>query len=311
MIELQKTSQFMDTHARLVDRRRFDFLFGDGDPDAVAAALAGYANADGGFGWGLHPDLPNASSQPVGALHAFEILGEIAVSASLLATRLCDWLDAVSLSDGGLPFALPGADATGSAPPWTGVDHSRSSLHITSAVCGAAHRVADHDPAVAGHRWLSRATDFCRGEIARLERPAFAYEFRYVLQLLDALYDKDAAAPGQLERLGAFMPPSGTMAVQGGTEDEKMRPLDFSPEPERPLRALLSSQVIADDLARLAADRRDDGGWDVDFEVFSPAAVLEWRGDATVGALKVLQANARLERGGPLRAPKAARAERD
>jgi hypothetical protein len=297
MTELEKASEFMDTHARLLDRRRFELLFGDGHPEGVVAALAGYANADGGFGWALHPDLPRASSQPVGALHAFEVLEEVAASTSPLAARLCDWLDGVSLADGGLPFALPGADGAGSAPPWTGVDHSRSSLHITSAVCGVAHRVAEHDPAVAGHRWLARATDFCQNAIANRDGPIPAYELSYVLQFLDALHGKSADAAAQLERLGAFMPASGTMPVKGGAEDEKMRPLDFSPEPDRPLRALLSAEVVADDLRRLAADQREDGGWDVDFKVFSPAAALEWRGDATVRALKILKANGRLEAG--------------
>jgi hypothetical protein len=69
----------------------------------------------------------------VGVLNAFEVLEEVAPSTSPLAARLSDWLDGVSLANGGLPFALPGTDGPGSAPPWTGVDHSRSSLHITSA----------------------------------------------------------------------------------------------------------------------------------------------------------------------------------
>lgn len=91
----------MDMHARRIDRRRFDLLFGDGDPEAAIAALAGYANPDGGFGWALEPDLRSASSQPVGAVHAFEVLEEIAPSTSPLAARLCDWLESVSLPDGG------------------------------------------------------------------------------------------------------------------------------------------------------------------------------------------------------------------
>ena len=152
-----------------------------------------------------------------------------------------------------------------------------------------------HDPAVAEHRWLSRATDYCQGEIAAMDGATMAIEFRFVLQLLDTLHDEDAGAAGRLERLGAFLPASGTMPVAGGAEDEKMRPLDFSPEPDRPLRALLSAEVIADDLDRLAAEQAPDGGWDVDWHTYSPAAALEWRGDATVRALKVLKANGRLD----------------
>jgi hypothetical protein len=311
MIELEKASQFLDSQARLIDRRRFDLLFGDGEPEAAVAALAGYANADGGFGWALHPDLRSPGSQPVAAIHAFEVFEEIAPLTSPLAASLCDWLDQASLADGGLPFALPGAATPGSAPMWAGADPSRSSLLITSAVCGVAHRVAGHDTAVAEHRWLARVTDYCLGEIAAMDRPSMAIEFRFALQLLDALHDKDAGAAGQLERLGAFLPTSGTMPVEGGAEDEKMRPLDFSPEPDRPLRTLLAAEVIADDLDRLAAQQPPDGGWDVDWMVYSPAATLEWRGDATVRALKILKANGRLDRSaaGMVRPAKGARAE--
>ena len=290
MIELGKTSEFLDTHARLIDRRRFDLLFGGGDVEAAVAALAGYANPDGGFGWALEPDLRSGSSQPVGALHAFEVFEEIAPATSPLAAGLCDWLESVSLADGGLPFALPGAAGPGSAPHWAGADHTRSSLHITSALCGIAHRVADHDPAVAEHAWLARATDYCRRGIAALEEPRGAYELRYVLQLLDALQDER-----ELERLGSFIPESGVMPVGGGVEEEQMRPLDFSPEPDRPLRALFATEVVAADLDQLVAERLDDGGWDVRWNAFSPAAAVEWRGYITVHALKLLSANGRFD----------------
>jgi hypothetical protein len=293
MIDLGKTSEFMDTYARLIDRRRFDLLFGHGDADGAVAALTGYANGDGGFGWALEPDLRSASSQPVGALHAFEVLEEIAPSTSPLAARLCDWLESVSLADGGLPFALPGADGPGSAPHWAGSDPSRSSLHITSAVCGIAHRVAHHDPAVAEHPWLATATKYCLGEIATLKGPRGAYEFLFILQFLDALHDEDADAARELERLRPFVPESGAMPIAGGAEGETLRPLDLSPSPDRPLRKLFASEVVAADLDRLAAEQLDDGGWDVDWRAFSPAAALEWRGYVTVRALTILRANGR------------------
>jgi hypothetical protein len=297
MIELGKTSEFMDTHARLIDRRRFDFLFGDGGRDGVVGALAGYANADGGFGWALEPDLRGASSQPAGALHALEFLEEVAPLTSPLAGPLSDWLESVSLADGGLPFALPGADGPGSAPHWAGVDPARSSLHITSAVCEMAWRVAEHDRVVAEHAWLARATDYCLREIAVLERPRGAIEFHYVLLLLDTLHDRRADAARELDRLGRFVPGSGAMAVEGGAEGESLKPLDLTPEPDRPLRGLFAEEVVARDLDRLAAEQHDDGGWDVDWKVFSPAAAAEWRGYVTVRALKLLRANGRLAPG--------------
>ena len=135
MIDIDKASDFMQTHARVIDRRRFELLTAGGDPDGAVAALAGYANPDGGFGWALEPDLRAAGSQPAGALHAFEVLEEIAPATSPLAVRLCDWLESVSLADGGLPFAVPGAAGPGSAPWWAGADHS-TSRRSRGARCG-------------------------------------------------------------------------------------------------------------------------------------------------------------------------------
>ncbi len=213
VVDIERASEFMRTHARLLDRRRFELLFGDGSAGAALAALSGYRNPDGGFG---------------------------------------------------------------------------------SAVRGAAHRVAEHDPAVAGHPWLEAASDYCMKQIATLREAPFAIAFRYVLQFLDAVHGKRKQASDELARLGELLPESGTLPVPGGAEGERMTPLDISPRPGRPLRALLSAEAIAADLDRLAAGQTADGGWEVDFNAFSPAARLEWRGYMTVWALTALRANGRL-----------------
>jgi hypothetical protein len=289
MLDLDRILDFVTSNARLLDRRRAELAVGGGDPDAALEVLAGYRNADGGFGWALEPDLRAPASQPVAALHAFEVLEEVAPVTSPLAVGLLDWLDAVALPGGAVPFALPGTASAGSAPMWESADTASPSLHMTAVVLGIAHRVARHDPAVAAHPWLRRATDWATKEIAALDGPRDAIEFRYVLQLLDALDARD-----ELERLGAHVPADGTMAVTGGKPDEAMRPLDFSPEPGRPLRALLDPGAIEADLDRLEAEQHEDGGWDVDWAHWSPAGVLEWRGWATVRALRTLRANGRL-----------------
>jgi hypothetical protein len=293
MTDIAAAAAFMATHARLIDRHRLDLLLHDAPPDGALAALAAHGNPDGGFGWGLEPDLRSPASQPVGAMHAFEVLEDIAPARGPLAGPLCDWLDAVTLPDGGLPFALSGAEGPGSAPWWASADPTASSLHITSAVCGHAHRVAIHDPVVAGHGWLDRATGYCLRQIAALTEPRGGYELMYVLQLLDALAETRPDVEGELERLARFVPPSGELPVQGGLPDETLRPLFLSPRPGRPLRDHVPGEAIAGDLERLAGEQGPDGGWNVDFAPGSPAAALEWRGYATVRALALLRAHGR------------------
>jgi hypothetical protein len=81
--------------------------------------------------------------------------------------------------------------------------------------------------------------------------------------------------------------------VHGGEEDEKLRPLDLSPDPDNASRALLSAEVVEADLDRLASGQQEDGGWTVDFVSRSPVGKLDWRGFATVAAVDVLRRNGR------------------
>jgi hypothetical protein len=291
-VDLSAANDFMATHARILDRRRFELLNGQRDPSAVLAAVDGYRNGDGGYGWGLEPDLRSPQSQPAGALHAFEAFEDIAPATAPHAAALCDWLESITLPDGGLPFALPLGMTAGSGPWWTAADLSVSSLQITAAVTAAAHRVAAHDPAVAGHPWLQRATDYCLRAIESIEEPPFAYVLAFSVHLLDAVHDsRPDRADALLDRLCAYVPDDGKVLVRGGTEDEMLRPLDLAPHPDRPARRLLSAEVVAADLDRLVAGQRDDGGWTVDYLKISPAGSLDWRGHATVRAISVLREN--------------------
>jgi hypothetical protein len=286
---------FMAGHARLLDRRRFELLFDGADAEPVLAALSAYRNADGGYGHGLEPDLRAPESQPAAALHAFEVFADVAPVTAPEAVQLCDWLGAVALPDGGLPFALPIEDPSGSAPFWAQADPHAFSLQITAIVAAHANRVAAHDPAVAGHPWLARATRCCLAAIDALDAAPPAYELAFAVRFLDAVHDRDGGAQGMLARLAEYVPRDGRLRVTGGLADEALRPIDLAPEPGRPARSLLDEAAVAADLDRLAAEQDEDGGWSVDFQSYSPAAALEWRGYATVRALSVLRDNAMID----------------
>ena len=286
-MDLDKAADFMATHARPLDRRRFELLTGDGDRDALLAALNAYRNPDGGYGHGLEPDLRSRTSQPGPALHAFEVFEELAPDTAPEAVALCDWLESVTLPDGGIPFGLRVPDPAGCAPFWAGADPETSSLQITAVVAAMAQRVAVHDKAVAGHPWLDRATRYCL-DAMRAKKDPHALELAFALWLADAVGDTEAVA-----MLGEHIPESGLVHVEGGLEDETMRPLDFAPYPDRPVRALFRDEVVAAELKRLDEEQQDDGGWRVDFASYSPAAGLEWRGYTTVKAVSILTRNAR------------------
>ena len=288
-IDLAAASAFMAGHARVLDRRRFELLLGDGDPAAVLAALDAYRNPDGGYGWGLEPDLRSPESQPGAALHAFGALGDIAPMRAPQAVALCDWLASVSRPDGGLPFALP-LTTTAATAPWWRTDNPESSLQITSVTVAAALRVASHDPAVAAHPWLDRAVRYCFDAIKQIDERPFAYVLAFAICFLDAAHERhpDEAAD-LLRHLAPDVPADGRLHVDGGTENETLHPLDFSPRSGLPSRALFAPEVIAADRERLAGLQQEDGGWVVDYAKISPAGVLDWRGYTTVHAVEVLR----------------------
>src|SRR2546423_10084571 len=91
-------------NARVIERRRFDFLFGSGDAASVVAALGAYRNADGGFGQALEPDGRGPGSQPPAVQAAFMFLDEAGVLGGELVRSTCDYLQTISAEDGGLPF---------------------------------------------------------------------------------------------------------------------------------------------------------------------------------------------------------------
>ena len=294
MVDIGAAGDFMAGHARPLDRRRFGVVIHGDPPEGALAALSAYRNPDGGYGWGLEPDLRSTTSQPGPALHAFEVFEDILPATTPAAVELCDWLGSVTLPDGGVPFALPIDDGAASAPFWVNADPAESSLQITAIVTANAQRVAAQDDAVASHEWLARATEYGINAIGALQRQPQTLELAFSVQFLDAAYERHPRAEEMLRKLAEYIPDTGLVPVTGGIEGETMKPLDFAPFPDRPTRELFSPGVIEKDLERLAGEQREDGGWEVDFASYSPAASLEWRGHATVRAVTILKKNSML-----------------
>jgi len=288
-MDLDAAVSFMATHARVLERRRLRLLLGHGSPDDVLAALDAYRNPDGGYGWALEPDLRSATSQPVAAMHALEVLAEIRDTTSPRPVELCDWLADHSLPDGGIPLALRYADTAGSAPLWAQADATVSALQMTAQLAAQAHRLARHRADVAEHPWLAAATSYCLDVVDRIVEAPHAVELLFVMRFLDAVADTAPRARPLLDRLARFVVSDGPTPVAGGAEDEALYLLDFSPYADAPSRESFTPDAVAADLDRLAGEQRPDGGWVVTFTTYSPAAALEWRGYATVQAVAVLR----------------------
>jgi hypothetical protein len=285
-IDIDAAERFMLANARLLDRHRLDVLLHGGPAEPVLAALRAYRNPDGGFGHALEPDVRSPHSEPVSALHALEVLVEIGTPDDPMVAGTASWVATVADRDGGVPFVLPSAAAYPRAP-W--MVPSDGGSHLTFGIAGHLWRT--------GHAsaWLTQATDWCWAKLARPDELG-AYWLKFALYFLDRVPESERASAA-IEGLRPRLAPDGTVPVAGGTENERLTPLDLAPRPDGRSRALFDSDRIAADVDRLADRQQDDGGWTFDWLGWSPGQTVEWRGTVTLRALVTLAAHGRLKGG--------------
>ena len=167
-------------------------------------------------------------------LYAFEVLEEIPEIKSkttTLTTGALDWLQTITNADGGIPFVLPTAKGWPHAPWWTPTDDPPSSLLMTAGTVAAAYRLK-----LDGHPWLEPATNYVWNALADLKL-SDAYSFRYAVNFLDAVPDRDRA-DAELATLRERMPSDGILKVEVGVEGEVLSAIEVDPVPTTPARPL-------------------------------------------------------------------------
>jgi hypothetical protein len=282
-IDLAAARQFIESTARVLERHQLAVLLDDGPIEPVLTALKAYQNADGGFGHALEPDVRCPGSQPSAALSALDVLAGLDAAHDPMVTEVADWIAAIAHPDGGVPTVLPSADGHPRAP-W--MEPNPEAGFLTYALAARLWRLG------VRHPWLEKATTWCWHQIDAIESPG-GYTVLFALQFLDAVPDPVRAAAA-VDRFRSAIRDDGTVAVEGGIENEHIKPLDLSPRPGTPSRALISDETIAADLDRLEGEQFDDGGWDFHFLHFSPGQTVEWRGVVTLGAIWTLREHGRV-----------------
>ncbi len=284
--DLNSAAQFLAASARVLEQRRFDRLFGDGEAGPVRDAVAAYRNGDGGFGHGLEADYRCPASQPAAVEHALRILDEADAWDAGLVGGACDWLQQNAATGGGATFVEAAEEGWPHAPWWVPEDGRPASLVATGLIAGTLHARG------AAHPWLDRATEVMWSGIGELSAPS-AYEMLGVCRFLDRVPDRDRAQRA-FDRVGPLLLDGKLVALDPHEPGEVHSPLEFAPRPQSLARQLFDDPTIPAHLDHLAGSQHEDGGWTFNWFQWSPAAAADWRGVVTVEALSLLRDNGRL-----------------
>ncbi len=288
-IRLDRARDFLWKNARLLERRRFAFLFEAAPPETVLRALLPYQNEDGGFGYGLEPDLRGPTSQPIPVWTALWLLDEIDRLDATSARPILSYLGSIECPKGGVPFTLRSASEYPHAPWWeTSSRRPPPALNPTAGIAAAFYRHRIASP------WLERATSFCWRGIGQI-REVNPYELRVVLSFLDHVPQR-ARAREEFERLRSKVLSGHAIERNVRATGDVFRPLDVAPQPGLLSRELFSERVFERELDALERRQRVDGGWTIGFPIWTPITEFEWRSIVTVDTLKVLRDNGRLSR---------------
>jgi hypothetical protein len=283
--DLSQATDFTWRTARLLERRRFAYLFLDGERQAVLEALQPYQNPDGGFGNALEPDVRAPVSQPVPTWTALSILDEAGAFDDAMVIRACDYLLTITTVEGGVPFVLLSVRDYPHAPWWETGDQPPASLNPTAAIAALLYKHG------VEHAWLAGATDYCWRQLDALDQTD-PYEMRAVLPFLDWVPDRQRAEQ-VFARVGPKILEQKLVALAPASQEDTHSPLNFAPQPRSLARRLFSDEVIKAHLDALASAQQEDGGWQFNWPAWNPAAALEWRGIVTLEALVTLRAYGR------------------
>ena len=280
---------FILREGRLLERRLFATCFEGAPATGVVDAVRAFRNDDGGFGHGLEPDVRCPASLPVDVEVAFQALATARAADRELVLGACDYLAKVAASvaaGGAVPPALPVIESFPRAAHWTEWTYEPS-LNPTAGLVGVLNRLG------VAHPWLDEATAFCWAQLEGPALPSEAHALSEVLVFLEQMPDDDRSAAAAARVVECL---SGASSWRTDPDDPGygLSPLSIAPLADSRWRGLFPTEVLAAHLDRLERDQQADGGWPITWEPPSEAAVLEWRGVMTLGALRTLVSYGRM-----------------
>jgi len=280
---------FLLNHARPLERRLFATCFLGQPATHVIDALRGYQNDDGGFGHALEPDKRCPASLPIDVEAAFQALAAAGSVDTEMVNRACDFLARTAAdagADGAVPLAFPVIEAFPRAAHWSEWTY-QPGLNPTAGLVGLLYQLG------VDHPWREAGAAYCWSKLESGEVPSDAHALSETLIFLEQVPDRERA-----DRIAAALAANlagiAMFHLEPDAEGYGLSPLSIAPRADSRWRSLFTGAQIDAHLDRLMKAQQDDGGWPISWEPPSEAALYEWRGVVTLGALRTLTSYGRI-----------------
>ena len=284
--------RFLLNQARLLERRLFATCFLGQPAAGVVDALRGYQNDDGGFGHALEPDKRCPASLPIDVETAFQALAAAGTVDHDMVIRACDFLARTAEAadaGGAVPPAFPVIESFPRAAHWTEWTYEPG-LNPTAGLVGLLYQLG------VDHPWRSAGAAYCWQELESGGLPGDAHVLKEILVFLEHVPDRDRA-DRNAAALASNLADIPMFHLDPDAPGYGLSPLDVAPLATSRWRPLFTDAQLNAHLDRAQKDQQADGGWPITWEPPSQAAVYEWRGIVTLGALRTLTSYGRLAAG--------------
>lgn len=110
---------------RLIERRMFELVFGNGTPEGFLSALKGYMNSDGGFAHGIEPDLRTPVSNAVSVETALCLIDLADVHDGGIIREVAHWASRAMNQNGWISHPVSDIMHYPHQPWWENQDDTR------------------------------------------------------------------------------------------------------------------------------------------------------------------------------------------
>lgn len=287
--------RFLLGYARLLEKRVFATCFLGQPAAGVVDALRGYQNPDGGFGHAMEPDTRCPASLPIYVEVAFQALAAAVASGGAgsidgdMVLRACDFLARTAEqadAGGAVPPAFPVIESFPRAAHWTEWTY-QPAMNPTAGLVGLLYQLG------VEHPWRAAGEAYCWRQLESGDLPDEVHAVREVLVFLEQVPDTERAGK-YAAAIAATLPTLPMFQLDPADEGYGLTPLDYAPLATSRWRSLFRPEDIDAHLDALQRAQQADGGWPISWEPPPGAAASEWRGIATLGALRTLTSYGRL-----------------